>query len=88
MSGRNLREKRFEQRLKKTHKRFGYVSLDAIVNGYFLYRKESDDFKSIKRSSLPIVNGSKGYLSLGRLEQLYKSLDKANEVRRLKGEIT
>ena len=88
MSARNLRKKRFEQRLKKTYERFGYVSIDAIISSHFLYRKEFDDFKSIKRSSLSNICGSKGSLSLGRLEQLHNSLSKANEVKRLKCETT
>ncbi|MGF1807625.1 hypothetical protein L4C31_20490 [Aliivibrio sifiae] len=84
MSTKDLRIKRFEQRLQKTHDRFGYISLEAIVNSYFTHRKQSTDFMSVKRAELLPIGTSTANIPLERLEQLRRALHKANEAQKLK----
>lgn len=86
VSTKDLRIKRFEQRLQKTHDRFGYISLEAIMSSYFTYRKQSTDFMSVKRVELLPFGMSAVNIPLERLEQLRRALHKANKVQKLKRE--
>ncbi|MGR6832103.1 hypothetical protein [Aliivibrio wodanis] len=86
MSKKGLRIKRFEQRLQKTHERFGYISLDAIASSYFSYRKEPNDFEPIKCAELQSFSTYKENIPFERLEQMRKALHKANKVQKLKRE--
>ena len=86
MGGRELRIKRFEQRLQKTHERFGYISLEAIASSYFSYRKEPNDFEPIKRVDLQPFTAYTENIPFERLEQMRKALHKANKVQKLKRE--
>lgn len=86
VSKKDLRIKRFEQRLQKTHERFGYISLEAIASSYFSYRKEPNDFEPIKCADLqPFTTYTKN-IPFERLEQMRKALYKANKVQKLKRE--
>lgn len=81
-----MRIKRFEQRLKKTHERFGYISLEAIASSYFSYRKEFNDFEPIKCAELQPFTTYTENIPFERLEQMRKALHKANKVQKLKRE--
>lgn len=83
----DLRMKRFEQRLQKTHERFGYISLEAIASSYFTYRKESNDFEPIKRADLQPFTAYTENIPFERLEQMRKALYKANKVQKLSREV-
>ncbi len=86
VSKKGLRIKRFEQRLQKTHERFGYISLEAIASSYFFYRKEPNDFEPIKCADLQPFTTYTQNIPLDRLEQMRKALHKANKVQKLKRE--
>ena len=84
MSKKDLRIKRFEQRLQKTHERFGYISLEAIASSYFAYKKEPNDFEPIKCVDLQPFTTYTENIPFERLEQMRKALHKANEAQKLK----
>ena len=84
MEKKELRATRFEARIRKTHQRFGHISLDAIVGSYFGYRKPTTDFTSIVRPELASFGEYTPNISTPRLEQMLAALNKANEVKKLR----
>ncbi len=87
MGRRFLVMERFEQRVRKTHERFGYVSLEAITSSYFIYRKEALEFVPIKRTELVPFSRRPSNITQLRLNQMLGALNKANEVTRLRREV-
>ncbi|GLR73857.1 hypothetical protein BTO23_12845 [Aliivibrio sifiae] len=87
MGNRYLVMKRFEQRVRKTHERFGYISLEAIAGSYFIYRKKPREFVSVRRTQLAPFSRTPSNVTQLRLNQMLGALNKANEVTRLRREI-